>query len=127
MKFDPRINSFRFWIITALIIKGIFFWLRVYLNYDVNQPLLGYFTYDSHEYYDSINSFYETGTYSPDVRMPGLGIIFLLLRTVFERNTVLDIILVLQWLLSSVVIYTLSLTISRMVKKESVFYFVFCL
>jgi hypothetical protein len=127
MKFDLRISNFRLWIFIALIIKGIFFWLRIYLNYDINQPLLGYFTYDSHEYYDSMNNFYETGVYSPDVRMPGLGVIFLFLRTFFERNTVLNIILIIQWFVSSSAIYVLSLVVSRMTQKKSVFYFVFFL
>lgn len=127
MKFDFRISNFRLWIFIALIIKGVFFWLRVYLNYETNQPLLGFFVHDSHEYYDSMNSFYENGIYTPDIRMPGLGIIFLPLRMLFERNTALNIILVLQWLLSSVAIYTFALTISRIVKKGSAFYFTFLL
>jgi len=127
MKHNFRTGNYLFWIFIALFIKGIFFWLQVGLNYNINQPLLGFFTNDSHEYYDSMNNFYENGTYTPDVRMPGLGIIFLFFRSFFERNNVLDIILILQWLVSSVAIYTLSVTISRLIKKEAVFYFVFFL
>jgi hypothetical protein len=59
--------------------------------------------------------------------MPGLGILFLLFRFFFERNTVLDILLVLQWLVSSVAVYYLSLTLARIAKKENVFYFIFFL
>lgn len=127
MKLNLRTGNYLFWICIALFIKGIFFWLQVCLNYNTNQPLLGYFTNDSHEYYDSMNSFYETGIYTPDVRMPGLGILFLFFRMFFERNTVLDIILVLQWLVSSVAIYALSITVVKFFRKEAVFYFVFFL
>ena len=125
MKFNFKISNYFFWISIAIIVKGFFFWSQVYSHYNETKPLLGYFTHDSAEYYDSMNSFYENGNYSPDIRMPGLGIIFLLLRGFFAKNLVLNIILILQWLISALAIYSLALTISRMVKKESVFYFVF--
>ena len=127
MKFNFKISNYLFWIFIAIIVKGLFFWSNVYLNYDETKPLLGYFTHDSGEYYDSMNSLYETGNYSPDIRMPGLGIIFLFFRIFFEKKIVLNIILILQWLVSGLAIYTLALTISRVTKKERVFYFVFFL
>lgn len=127
MQSNFRINNYRLWIFIALIIKGIFFWLQVYSNSDTNQPLWGFFTHDSHEYYDSMNRFYETGVYTPDVRMPGLGILFLPLRFFFERNMVLDIILILQWAVASVAIYVLALTMFRITKKKNVFYITFFL
>lgn len=123
----PKPTKYLLWISLAILIKGLFFWIQVSLNYENNSPLLGFFTADSHEYYDSMNSFYETGVYSPDVRMPGLGIVFLLLRFFFERNMALDIILIMQWLLSGVAIYTLCLTASKIAKKESVFYCLYIL
>jgi hypothetical protein len=127
MKLNISTSNYKLWIAIAIITKGVFFWTQIIFNYPANQPLLGIFVHDSHEYYDSMNSFYETGVYTPDVRMPGLGIIFLLLRFLFERNTVLDIILVLQWLTSSVCIYVLARTVSKMIKKDTVFFFVFFL
>jgi ABC-type multidrug transport system fused ATPase/permease subunit len=127
MKINFKINNYLFWIFLALLINGIFFWLQVYLNYAANKPLLGYYSNDSHEYYHSAENFFASGIYSPDVRMPGLGIIFILFRLFFEKTIVLNIILVLQWLLSAVSSYVLAITISRVIKKETVFYFVFFL
>ncbi len=125
MRFDLKISNSFLWITVALLIKGLFFWLQVYSSYKETQPLFGYFTHDSAEYYGSMENFYLNGIYSPDIRMPGLGVIFLLFRLFFEKNVVLNIILILQWLVSSVAIYTLSITASRIFKKENVFYFVF--
>jgi hypothetical protein len=127
MKLDFKISNYLFWILIALIVKGIFFWLQVCFNYQNTKPLFGVFTHDSGEYYDSVENFYLNGIYSPDVRMPGLGIIFLLLRPFFEKTVILNIILILQWLISSVACYIIALIISKAVKKESVFYFIYFL
>jgi hypothetical protein len=125
MKLNLSTSNYKLWIAIAIAIKGVFFWTQISFNYEINKPLFGYFTHDSHEYYDSMNSFYETGVYSPDVRMPGLGILFFVLRLLFEKNTVLNLILILQWLVSSCSIYLLARTMSRIAKKDNVFYFVF--
>jgi len=127
MKFNFNISNYRFWIFLTIVFKGIFFWANAYFHYNETSPLFGYYTHDSGEYYGGMNHFYEHGTYSPDIRMPGLGVIYLFFRFFLENNTVLNLILILQWLVSGVAIYTLSLTISRIAKKESVFYFVFFL
>ncbi|MBP7810465.1 MAG: hypothetical protein KA163_14320 [Bacteroidia bacterium] len=97
------------------------------MNFDINQPLLGHFVTDSHEYYNSAENFYTNGVYSPDVRAPGLGIIYLLFRVLFSKTITLNIILVLQWFISAIATYVLSITISSIVKKNRVFYFVFFL
>lgn len=127
MKFNIKISNYPFWIFLAIAVKGVFFWSQVYSNYNETSPLFGYYTHDSGEYYGSVNTFLETGHYEPDIRMPGLGIIYLFLRFIFDNNTTLNIILILQWLLSGFAIYVLALTISRIAKRESVFYCVFFL
>ncbi len=127
MKLNLKINNYPFWIFLAIAVKGLFFWSQVYSYYHETAPLIGHYTHDSGEYYGGMNHFYEHGTYKPDIRMPGLGVIYLLFRLFFENNTVLNIILILQWLASGLAIFTLALMISRIVKRESAFYFVFFL
>jgi hypothetical protein len=127
LKFRPQINNRLFWIFLALLLKGIYFWSHVYSNYPENKPLLGHFTHDSKDYYSSMNNFYLSGDYSPDERMPGVGILYLVFRPFFEHNTVLNILLILQWITSSIAVYMLSLLMARVTKREAVFYFVFLL
>ena len=127
MKLNLKISNYPFWIFLAIAVKGLSFWSHAYFNFHETSPLLGYYTHDSGEYYGGMNHFYEHGTYKPDIRMPGLGIIYLFFRLFLENNTVLNIILILQWLASGLAIFTLALMISRIVKRESAFYFVFFL
>jgi hypothetical protein len=125
MKLNFKSSNYLFWIFLALLLKGIHFWSHVYLNYDINKPLLGHYTFDSNDYYGSMNNFYMNGVYSPDERMPGIGIIYLLFRLFFEHNTVLNILLVLQWIVTSVAAYVLCLLADRLSRKQSVFYILF--
>lgn len=127
MKLNLKTNNYVLWILLALLLKGLYFWSHIYLNYSLNKPLLGHFTYDSNDYYSSMNHFYLNGVYSPDERMPGVGIIYLLFRPFFEHNTVLNLILVLQWIVTSIAVYVLSLLIERLCKKDTIFYYVFFL
>ena len=122
-----NISNYRFWIPVSLLLTGIYFWSHIISNYQYNHPLLGHFVTDSNEYYNSAENFFTTGSYSPDVRTPGAGIIYLLFRILFSKTTTLNILLVLQWILSAVSAYVISKIISKLVKKESVFYFVFFL
>jgi hypothetical protein len=78
-------------------------------------------------YFDCINNFIKMGSYTPDERMPGLGVIYLPLALLFSKVTALNIFIILQVFLSAVSAYVLALTARLLFKKDFFFYATFYL
>jgi hypothetical protein len=118
-----------FWIILALIVRSI---LGIHLF--VTQDEL-YFkgvydtSYsDSFFYLHAVENFIKTGDYNPSYRMPGLGLLFYVLRLFFSIKQSINGILIIQILTAAVTVYYLALSLWLVSKDKLAFlicYFLF--
>lgn len=116
-----------FWILIALLVKGVLPFLQLFAHRP-HSHLLGFgFIGDSPSYTDPVENFIKTGHYSPDLRMPGYGIIYYLLRLIFSYTGAYNTIVIVQLVVSSVSVYCIALTSRLVTKAETVFYLVFYL
>lgn len=84
-------------------------------------------TGDTESYLDPVDHLIENGTYTPDYRMPGVGVPYLALRTFLDKRDARDGLVVLQWLLSSVSAYVLALVALRWTGSDRIGLVVFAL
>jgi hypothetical protein len=119
-------SNYIFWILIALIIKGLIPFILLFHGHRTDPHLLSFgFIGDGPSYTDPIESFLANGHYYPDRRMPGYGIIYLILRLIFSYNSTYNTIIIIQLIVSSLSVYCLAL-LSRMVLKSNLaFYLAF--
>ncbi len=117
--FDP--GSKFTWISTIFLIKGIFF--IFFFPYEIIEPkMIGLIGGDTSSYFLPIETLLKSGQYSPEYRMPGYGWIYLLLRLVFDTTMSYNIIILLQWTLSSLSVYYLAKSVLLITKEKFLFY-----
>jgi hypothetical protein len=118
----------RYWIILSLIVKSITFLILLYSN--ILQPyhhggFWGSLDGDSGSYVDPIDHFLSSGNYTPDLRMPGYGVIYLVPRLFFSQETSYNILIILQFLTSAISVYYLALLARILFKNAAIFYITF--
>jgi hypothetical protein len=82
---------------------------------------------DTYSYLGSIDNLISHGAYSPDIRMPGYGIIYLIFRLFLSKSIACNIIIILQLILSAVSVYLLALSSMYLFNTDKFFYSVFYL
>ncbi len=77
---------------------------------------------DTQSYLEPIENFIASGKYFDDYRMPGYGIVYFVLRIVFDSCTSMNLLLVLQVLLSGITVYFFAVITSRIIEQSWAFY-----
>jgi hypothetical protein len=117
-----------FWLILAFIFKGIPF-LMVILNkpYSDIPGIWGASQGDEPSYFVPIDNLLKHGNYSPDYRMPGYGIVYLLFRLLFLQPGACNALILFQYILASLSVYYLSLVARNLFENDTMFYLTFYL
>lgn len=119
-------SNYIFWILLALLIKGILPFLRLFYGLRPDPHLLSFgYIGDSPSYTDPIESLLSTGHYNPDHRMPGYGFIYFIFRLLFSYTTAYNIIVIGQLIVSSLSVYCLALLSRSVFKSTPAFYLTF--
>jgi len=126
--FLKKPSSPLFWLLMGLVFKGIPF-LMVILNHPYRdiQGIWGATQADDSSYLLPIDNLLRYGTYTPDFRMPGYGIVYLLFRLVFTPTVACNALILLQVILASASVYYLSLAARNIFHNDVPFYFTFYL
>lgn len=117
-----------FWILLGFIFKAIPF-LAVILNHPYRDipGIWGATMGDDSSYLAPIDNWLLHGAYSPDYRMPGYGVFYLLFRLIFGQAGACNGLIILQLVLAAISVYCLALTAQNLTKKVSAFYITFYL
>jgi len=124
--FFPPITNWKFWLIMALLIRGSFFIIQLHIYHSTN-GIWGITSDDDEQYLTSIENLISKGSYTPDFRMPGYGVIYFPLYLLFSRNTAYNLLIILQVLASSISVYALALIAKKVFNYTAFFYFTFYL
>ena len=117
-------STYKFWIVLAILIKGVFF--IYFLQRGGNLDLFwGSYSGDAESYISPIESLLNGGSYSPDHRMPGIGFLYFIFRIFGNTSFALNGVIITQMILSSVSVYYLSLLSIRIFKIKWMFYATF--
>ena len=131
------ITNWKWFVFIAILLRGplwLYFghWVNVHLPED--QKIYSHFVRDDYMFFfDPVDTYFRTGTfsYSHNIpftgRMPGYSIIYMLFRFLFSQKAAAFCVVGLQFLLSSVSVYVLALTSSKIFESKRAFYITFCL
>ncbi len=121
-------DNYAYWIIFALAFRIVIFILYLLKGqYGEIPGFIGIVSGDFYYYITSIENYITKGTYSPDMRMPGYGIIYYFFRLFANQANALNIIIILQYLLSAISVYFLAVTVKNIFKVKEIFYICFYL
>lgn len=121
--FLQDINNYKYWIIAAIIIKAVFFSFMLSQGAQYRVPGAIYLGKgDSFSYIDPIDNLIENKGYFPDHRMPGYGAIYFLFRLISSKIPALNLLVMLQLILSAASVYFLALTARDIFKSDTLFY-----
>ena len=120
------VESTWFWLILALIVKAKWFvhGLFAFGGHDL-QGFLGSFGGDTASYLQPLETWFETGHYLPDHRMPGLALVYLPLRMMMSSAGALNTMIIFQYLLAAVAVYYLAKSVYLVSGSKPLFYMVF--
>lgn len=119
-------SKYIFWISIAFIVKALIPFLLLLLGHRSDPHLLSFgFIGDSPSYTDPIENLLSNGQYAPDLRMPGYGAIYYLLRLLFSYNFTYNTIIIIQLITSSLSVYCIALLSQMVIKSRSAFYLTF--
>lgn len=130
MRLLPSTNNWIIWILVALFVKSIFFILKI------NEPNLENALYsgsfassggDTASYIEPIENLLKENYYFDDYRMPGYGWIYYLLRLIFDQTHALNLLSILQLLLSAISVFALAKIALIIYKKQIAFFLTFFL
>jgi len=121
-------GQWQFWVILALFVKGLIFLLQIAQAQNGGLAgFLGSFGGDTKTYIDPIDNLLRSGSYEPDQRMPGYGIIYFFLRLGLTKVIALNVLLFLQYIAASLSVYLLALSARKIFQSTAIFYTVFYL
>ena len=124
----PDTKKWKYWLFIALLFKGILFVFQLSLNRtSFIHGFWGATGGDTNSYLSPIDNLLNSGSYSPDYRMPGYGFIYLILILFFSKVVTCNLIIILQLILSAISTYLLALTAGQLLNKKGAFYLVFYL
>jgi hypothetical protein len=101
--------------------------LAQYENPETFYPTFILNGWDSKSYIDPIENLIYNGAYADDYRMPGYGWLYWLLRFFLTQSNALNLLGIIQLILSAISVYVLALVAQRISKRQSLFYLVFFL
>jgi len=121
-------SKWHFWLFLSFLAKGLIF-IFLISRHGVS-PLHGFsgtIAGDTYTYFEPIENLISHGTYSPDFRMPGYGVLYLPLAFFFSKSVAFTMLIVLQYIVAASTIYPLSLIARYLFKSTQVFYLTFYL
>ncbi len=123
-KTDSRV----FWVITAFIFKGLIFAFLLYRHdYNTIPGFWGGTGGDTPSYLLPIENLIKTGHYTPDLRMPGYGILYFPFAYLFTKAAACNLLIILQYIVSALTVYPLALIALHLFKSDKAFYLTFYL
>ncbi len=121
-----KTDQWLFWIITSLFIKGLFFIFLLYKHdYTAIPGFWGGTGGDTVSYLLPIENFIRNGDYSPDLRMPGYGILYLPFALLFNKALACNLLILLQYIIDALSVYPLALIALYVFKSNKAFYLTF--
>lgn len=128
---DPK--NYKLWIPITLIIKLLFFVLYIKFFSNINSTtklfpnFWGTISPDTYSYFEPIEKLISSKNlrFLFDYRMFGYGIPYYFLRVFFSPSNSLNIIVIIQTILSAISIYLLSILSIKITKKRTSFYMVY--
>lgn len=127
--FLRKTENWIFWILLALLVKGLFFCFLLYTN-TIQHTYPGFWGAigaDTHDYLAPIENLIIKGEYTPDHRMPGYGIIYLPILLFFSKTVALNFLITFQYLAAAVSVYLLALIAKHIFLSDKYFYVVYYL
>jgi hypothetical protein len=120
------IHKWKFWIGLAIFLKlmGLLHFAGNHRYNDI-PGFYGAVGGDTKEFFDPVENLIKTGHYSGDLRMPGYGAIYFLLRIFLPLLVAYNAMVLLQIVVGAIALYLLALTSSRIFKRVTAFYYVF--
>jgi len=126
--FLRKTDNWKFWMLLALFVKGVFFCFLLYGNTIHTYPgFWGATGADTHDYLAPIENLITKGEYMPDHRMPGYGIIYLPLLLFFTKTVALNVLIIIQCFAAAVSVYLLALIAKYLFHSAKYFYLVYYL
>ena len=130
-KKPPSPRNWKVWIGIALIIRGAMFgYSLVALGDTLPSPDYPDFTIgtsgDLDSYLSGIDNFLENGEYDRDYRMPGYGVVYMVLKLIFGKWAY-NALTISQYLLSCIAVYYLCLCAILLFKSKRLFYYTYLL
>lgn len=125
----PSPGKWLFWLVLALLSRLAFFLLQLHM-FPHSSAIHGYFGQDDTDtasYLSSIDNLVAHGTYLPDFRMPGYGLLYLPLILLFSKATACNILIIIQLILSALSVYVLALIAKQLFNSTTLFYVTFYL
>ncbi len=119
--------SVAYWLLAALAGRTLYYMLELHFMGQVGAPTGVWGIYYDDSYFAPVRNFIHEGSYTPDDRMPGLGIIYLPLALFFTPVKALNIFILAQVLVSALSVYVLAITARRAFNHNFFFYTVFYL
>lgn len=116
------------WLLLALALKlgGVVFFL-IYNREEAGTKHIALEHGDTFSYFNPIDNLISTGHYTPDLRMPGYGAVYLLFRLVAEPIIARDLVVLLQMVLAAAAVYVGARLAQRLTGKNAAFVVVFFL
>lgn len=124
----PRPDNWKLWISIAFICKLILFVFCT--NKEGINPIEGFWGHfggDTDSYLMPIENLVNNGEYTPDYRMPGYGVFYLPLFWFFSKAVALNILIVLQLILSIISTYLIAKIALKVFTSTPIFYLTFFL
>ncbi len=123
---DP--SRWQFWVLIAFLCKGIIFIFLLYRNGESGLPgFRGIIAGDTGSYLIPIENLILHGSYAPDFRMPGYGILYMPYIFLFRRTIAFNLLIISQFIVASLTVYPLALTAKNIFKSNTLFYLTFYL
>ena len=126
-----------YWISLAIVVKSLFaIYFIFFLNFSSHiEGFKGGFSGDAETYLRPIENLLEHGAYAYDIndestyadRTPAYGTVYLLLRLVVPQTTALNLLLILQVILSAVSVWYLAKLTSLITGSQKLFYWTYFL
>ncbi|HWY97510.1 MAG TPA: hypothetical protein VNY36_00375, partial [Bacteroidia bacterium] len=118
-------EKWTFWILAAFCARLLFFFLQIHIYH--GGSIWAVIHDDTNSYLLPIENLINKGSYTPDFRMPGYGIIYLPLLLFFKKTMACNILILVQLLFSTISVYLLALITQRLFKHNAFFYVTFYL
>lgn len=117
-----------FWIFIALVVRAI---LGVHLFVTQDEVyfkgIYNTMHSDAYFYLHAVENFIKMGDYTPDSRMPGLGLLYYVLRLFFEVKGAINGLIVIQLFTAAIAVYYLALTLWSITNNKKAFLFCYFL
>src|SRR4051812_36913338 len=126
----PLPSNWKFWLALALLVKTIFFIFKILEpgeSYNYYPQVFALGGGDSNSYIQPIENLLTNGSYYDDYRMPGYGWLYFVLRLMLPMTGALNMMVIIQLILSAISVYVLALIARKIFQRDSCFYVCFFL